>query len=270
MFVRDDNAQKAFSKLRSAIGGLYFYRAGSAKNAGEYQRVMKEAEFAFKQSFAFCPYSPEAVFKYVNLLVNLQRVDEAEMIVRTCIEFDEENRGMRDLLANLAEIKKGHAAARQTEAGLSAAENKYRTNPSDLTAGFDLASYYLSLQQTNNAFKVFQEMIDRPDAPRETVLSVANAYSQLGNMIGLEAALSKLVKSMPESPEAWYDLSRAQTVIGKGAVALQTLSTAIHLSEIRIATNPTAKDLKRQAPTDASFGPIRNTPEFQKLVTQNP
>ena len=28
MFVRDDNAQKAFSKLRSAIGGLYFWRFG--------------------------------------------------------------------------------------------------------------------------------------------------------------------------------------------------------------------------------------------------
>ena len=270
MFVRDDNAQKAFSKLRSAIGGLYFYRASTAKNPGEYQRVMKEAEFAFKQSFAFCPYSPEAVFKYVNLLVNLQRVEEAEMIVRTCIDFDQENRGMRDLLQNLEDIKKGHTAAKQAEAGLLAVENKYRTNAGDLNAGFDLASYYLSLQRTNDAFKVFQEMIDRPDATKEALLSVANAFSQLGNMAGLEASLAKLVKIMPDSPEAWYDYSRAQTVLGKGPAAIASLSNAIQLSDVRLATNPAAKDLRRQAPTDVSFGPIRNNPEFQKLTKQEP
>jgi hypothetical protein len=86
-FVRDDNAQKAFSKLRSAIGGVYFWRLNSSKTAAENQRLLKEAEFAFKQSFAFCPYSPEAVYKYVNLLVNLQRPDDAEMVVDTCLNF---------------------------------------------------------------------------------------------------------------------------------------------------------------------------------------
>ena len=36
-FVRDDNAQKAFSKLRSAIGGLYFWRVSSSKTPAEGQ-----------------------------------------------------------------------------------------------------------------------------------------------------------------------------------------------------------------------------------------
>src|SRR5438270_2018234 len=33
------------------------------------RRALKEAEFAFKQAYAFCPYSPEAVFRYINLLI---------------------------------------------------------------------------------------------------------------------------------------------------------------------------------------------------------
>ena len=44
--------------------------------------MIKEADFAFRQAFAFCPYSPEAVFRYVNLLLSLQRFDDALMVAR--------------------------------------------------------------------------------------------------------------------------------------------------------------------------------------------
>jgi predicted nucleotidyltransferase len=76
-FIRDDNAQKAFSKLRSSIGGIYAWRLGTSRNPAEQQRMLKEAEFAFKQSFAFCPYSPEAVYRFVQLLTQQGRMDEA-------------------------------------------------------------------------------------------------------------------------------------------------------------------------------------------------
>jgi hypothetical protein len=57
-FVRDEFAQKAFSKLRSAIGGIYSWRLNGpdcppqcpSENA---ERLIKEAEFALKQAFAF-------------------------------------------------------------------------------------------------------------------------------------------------------------------------------------------------------------------------
>jgi len=76
-FVRDDQAQKAFSKLRSSIGGIYAWRISdpSNRNPIAQQRMIKEAEFAFKQAFAFCPYSPEAVFRYVNLLLGMHRFE---------------------------------------------------------------------------------------------------------------------------------------------------------------------------------------------------
>jgi hypothetical protein len=103
-FVRDDNAQKAFSKLRSAIGGLYFWHVQTSHNQVENARCLKEAEFALKQAFAFCPYSPEAVYKYVTLLVNLGRAADAELIVRTSMKFDPDNPSMEALLANVTEI----------------------------------------------------------------------------------------------------------------------------------------------------------------------
>ncbi|PYJ01216.1 MAG: hypothetical protein DME25_18575, partial [Verrucomicrobia bacterium] len=70
-FARDDQAQKAFSKLRSSIGGIYSWRLGLTpgsvpvppqyhpKSQAESARMLREADFAYKQAFALCPYSPE-------------------------------------------------------------------------------------------------------------------------------------------------------------------------------------------------------------------
>jgi tetratricopeptide (TPR) repeat protein len=266
MFVRDDNAQKAFSKLRSAIGNLYFWHLNSAKTPAEQKRLFKEAEFAFKQSFAFCPYSPEAVFKFVNLLINLERADEAQMVVETWIKFDPENQSAHSLLANIAEIKKGQAANQANRAVITGAEQAYRTNPGDLTAALQLASIYMAQQRTGDAAAIFQQLEDRPDANATTLLNVAKAYSEIGDMKGLESSLSKLVKVLPDNPEAWYDLSRAQVVVRKIPEAMNSLSNALHYSNERLAKNPAEKNLAAQASNDVSFAPIKNTPEFQKTL----
>lgn len=76
-FVQDDDACKEFSKLRSAIGGLYAWRLNNTTSDAERLRMGKEADFAFRQAFALCPYSPEALFRYVNLLIQRGRIDEA-------------------------------------------------------------------------------------------------------------------------------------------------------------------------------------------------
>jgi hypothetical protein len=41
------------------------------------------ADFAFRQAFALCPYSPEAVFRYVNLLLSEGRTADAVLIAET-------------------------------------------------------------------------------------------------------------------------------------------------------------------------------------------
>ncbi len=112
-FVRDDNAKKAFSKLRSAQAHLYFQRiniAGGNTNFVEQARMIKESEFAYKQAVAFCPYSPEAVFKYVSLLTSLSnrdpsRIDDAIAITEVCLQMDQANLGVRDLLNHLRNLK---------------------------------------------------------------------------------------------------------------------------------------------------------------------
>ncbi|MFM8360025.1 MAG: hypothetical protein ACKOET_15880, partial [Verrucomicrobiota bacterium] len=105
-FVRDDNAQKAFSKLRNGIGkSIYGWRAERATAAPYQQRLLKEAEFALKQAFAFCPFSPETVYNYASLLASLGRYRDAYDVVATAYAFDEDNAGLRDLRAHLERFK---------------------------------------------------------------------------------------------------------------------------------------------------------------------
>ncbi len=266
-FVRDDNAQKAFSKLRSAIGKLYYWHIAQAKSPLENQRMLKEADFAFRQAFAFCPYSPEAVYNYVQLLVNINRVADAELIVQTCLKFDPENPAMQGLAVNLQDIKKGQASALQAQTQVSQVEAQFRASPTNLQLAFQLASLYVQLQRTNQALQLLDQLIAHPKADATTLLSVAQAYAQLGNSVRLEAALQKLVSLMPDNPEAWYDLARSQVVLNKTAPALQSLAKAIQLSQLRLTQQPGAKNLMAEAMNDPTFAALRQNPEFLRLVS---
>jgi len=89
-YVRDDLAQRRFSKLRSSIGGLYAWHAQNCNTPAEKERMLKEADFAFRQAFALCPGSPEVVFRYINLLVSQKRLDEAILLTETAVKVEAE------------------------------------------------------------------------------------------------------------------------------------------------------------------------------------
>jgi hypothetical protein len=100
-FVQDSWAQKAYSKLRSSIAGVYAWRMANAQTPEEKQRMAQEADFAFRQAFALCPSSPEALFRYANLLVESKRNEDARLLAETSLKMDPKNTQVQDLLAKL-------------------------------------------------------------------------------------------------------------------------------------------------------------------------
>jgi hypothetical protein len=125
-FARDVEAQKSFAKLRSSIAGLYNWRFNESVGKGALQygqrpaasltpeqkrivdssrRMKREAEFAFKQAYALCPSSPEAIYRYVQLLVGGQRFDEAIQLARTSSKLDATNRTLGTLVRELEKMK---------------------------------------------------------------------------------------------------------------------------------------------------------------------
>ncbi len=105
-FATNDNAQKMFSKLRSSMGGLYAWRANNAKSKNEKERMQRAADFAYRQAIALCPYSPEAVYRYVQLLTGQQRYDDAILVVTTCSKIIPEDQQIQSLLKQLKQISK--------------------------------------------------------------------------------------------------------------------------------------------------------------------
>jgi len=86
-FVQSDDAQKMFSKLRSSQAGIYAWRAQHATGDADKQRMNDAADFACRQAWALCPYSPEAVFRYVNLLLGQKRFADALMVAETAAQM---------------------------------------------------------------------------------------------------------------------------------------------------------------------------------------
>jgi tetratricopeptide (TPR) repeat protein len=158
-FLRDDNAQKAFSKLRSAIAGVYAWRLQNlARSPAEQQRLATEADFAFKQAFAYCPYSPEAVFRYANLLVSLGRFDDAMLISRAAQKLDPYNTALASLISQLADMQRQRPEIEKARAELQQREERFRTNPADADTALALASTYLAMQQPAAATNVLGQL----------------------------------------------------------------------------------------------------------------
>ena len=82
-FVQNAYAQKMFSKLRSSSGGLYAWRAKNLPDAPDKERMLREADFAFRQAWALCPYSPEATYRYIDFLQGQNRLEDALKLAET-------------------------------------------------------------------------------------------------------------------------------------------------------------------------------------------
>jgi thioredoxin-like negative regulator of GroEL len=275
-FIRDDDGQKAFSKLRSSIAGMYAWRLGPEcppeyrqKTEASQEALIKETDFAFKQSFAFCPYSPEAVFRYVNFLLAFQRFDDALIIARTCQKLDPYNNQVTGLIAQLENYKKEFGSRIQQQNQIQQMQSEAATNPADLSNILGLAGTYLQMQQTNLAVTLFDEAITNSRITPAQLDAIASFYAQTGNITKLEGVLGRIVAIVPDQPEPRYDFAAVEAVLGKTNEALENLKVALDLNANRLKANPKANDLLNQVRNDGHFNSIRSLPEFQKLVPPN-
>ncbi len=280
-FARDDEAQKAFSKLRSSIGGIYSWRLGLSPSGGpvpaqwvartEAQRKMllREANFAFKQAFAYCPYSPEAVYRYIQLLTGLEgRFDDALMIAETCHKLDPENGQITDLCNRLRSAKGQPNAMLQIQKEIADLEAVVKTKPADFSNAFLLASKYMAVQQEEQAFQILDSIVDSPNVPAPAVYSVVQAYVQMQKLPKIATALTKYVKLAPEQPDAWYNLAKTEAVLGKTSDALDHLRVAMELNAKLLAKNVGWQDLRPEAQKDPSFASLRAMSNYQSIMGQ--
>ena len=66
---------------------MYAWRAANGKNSEKKRRMANEADFAFRQAFALCPWSKDTVTGYVHLLISENRFSDAVQVVETALEM---------------------------------------------------------------------------------------------------------------------------------------------------------------------------------------
>jgi hypothetical protein len=86
-FIQNAYSHRMFSKLRSSIAGIYMWRLDQAAGEAEKDRMARAADFAFRQAWALCPYSPESVFRYVNFLLKQKRISDALVVGETAAQM---------------------------------------------------------------------------------------------------------------------------------------------------------------------------------------
>jgi tetratricopeptide (TPR) repeat protein len=241
-FVRDDDGQKAFSKLRSSIGGIYQWRS-DYRGGPEQERCRKEAEFAFKQAFAYCPYSPEAVYRFVQLLLKSGRVNDAIRIAKTCQKLDPLNGQITGLIEQLENSRK-QASLEGTRSVMTQIERM------------------IQARQTNEAARMLEDLAARNPNDPTVLMSIASAYVQLGDLNNSERTMKKMTEVAPDSAETWYNLASLQAAQRKTNDSLTTLKKALQVYD----AHPGGQDLRTYNKSDHNFDALRSAPEFKRLI----
>jgi len=100
-FLQNERARKTFSKLRSAIGGLYSYR-----------HMTNDAEAAFMEALELCPTSPEAVFRTAQLYMESDRFDDAAAVFQRFHDnprlSDNEKQRIGEAIAQVRNLQRQH------------------------------------------------------------------------------------------------------------------------------------------------------------------
>ena len=109
-FIQNTYSHRMFSKLRDSIAGLYAWRLKQPAGEEEKNRLAREADFAFRQAWALCPYSPEAVFRYINFLLAQDRIADALVVADAAAQMPA-NQGkdggqIRNLVEQLEKFQK--------------------------------------------------------------------------------------------------------------------------------------------------------------------
>jgi tetratricopeptide (TPR) repeat protein len=223
-FIRDDQAQKSFSKLRGALAGMYNWRIATTRpGSPERRRMIQEADFAFRQAFALCPYNPETLFRYVNLLLSpdVNRHDDALLLARTSQKLDPLNASLTDLVNRISDLKSQRANLNPGKL-----EQTLRQNPADFQAALNLASEYFQLGQTGAALQALDRVLTGTNAPTGLLRTLVPLYTTLTNEARLRQTVDLLgaqLSNNPDNLEAALGVAEGERALNRPQAALQAL-----------------------------------------------
>ncbi len=190
-FIRDIVARKSFSKLRSAIAGLYTSR-----------NMANEAERAFQQARMLYPLSPEATFRLVQeICIPSQRWHYAAEILE---EFGRQDPGNEKVPQLLGHIRNSETIVNR----IIELEAKGRNAPMDINSALELADCYMKVRNRARFIEIMNSLIATPGIPAVYLFRSAQMLLGAGCIPEMDKALTLCVETMPSNiaPEALLEI----------------------------------------------------------------
>ncbi len=238
-FFTDVVARKTFSKLRSAIAGIYIAR-----------HMFSEAEYAFKQSIELYPLSPEANFRLADAYMQQLRFTDARKIIENFLSQDTENTKVSSFLDQIKNLEKANARRDVLEVTLS--------KGGDLNLALELLGIYRSMNMAPRMDGLADSIVGQQGLPPQVILQIAQMYGEMKRADRVAAMLQKYLLRSPTDSARRVDLAKC-------LIAMQQPGPA--LGELRIAIQQGGEPVREIIRRDASaFSPLAGNAEFQRLV----
>lgn len=237
-FLRDVVARKTFSKLRSAIAGLYAYR-----------RMFNESEYAFQQAIALYPLSPEANFRLADIQMQQFRFTDARRVIEAFLKEDPDNDRVAEFLGQIKQLEQLDARRRELEPRLN--------QGADINVAMELANIYRSMNIMQLFENLTMNIIRQENIPPALILQIAQMYAEAQRADLLAVALERYVQKEPSNPAVWFDLAGIQAQMQRTNESLQSLRQAIQRG---------GDAMRDKARKDPRFNSVRETSEFKALI----
>ncbi len=245
-FLRDVVARKSFSKLRSAIAGLYAFRG-----------MQHEAELAFAEALDLYPLSPEANFRLAEVYLRMGQFDQARAVMKEFERMDPANDKSAEFIGQIDGLKSLQETIMQLEKELQGQQpadaqkvlkladlyrqagrmDRFMALAGGLLSSPDMPSFMLlPLAQLYEQSGRPQEMTQAltlclqrmpPDTPPDALLNIAQMFAKAGNPVGMRQAIEAYLKLRPNDWRAWLDLALLQMQLGDPEQAKSSLGVAV-------------------------------------------
>jgi len=191
-FVRDIVARKSFSKLRSAIAGLY-------ANTG----LRPEANFRLAQ----------------EVLMPAGRIDEAKALIEDFAQRDPGNTKARSFIAQMDAIA-------DLNDKIAALEKRQKDGKFDINTALQLSELYLQANRVGHFLALSTQLLKQPRLPPQVFYRLAVMYRKAGRKNEMHKALDLCADRLPDNTPAavFLDMARMYEEVGQHEKMLAPLN----------------------------------------------
>jgi tetratricopeptide (TPR) repeat protein len=178
-FRYDAVGRKSFSKLRSAIAGLY-------ENRG----MIKESEQAYLEAVALCPISPEAHFRLAHMYTRRGDFVKATEIMDRFQAQDPDNTRVGAFIGEIKNREKMFERMR-------ALQKKVSSPRVNLNEVLELGQIYHRIGNIQGFIGVNQSILSNSNVPPDACMAVAKMYASAGMYGRMDTAIKKFFSRVP-------------------------------------------------------------------------